>query len=200
MIKFPTEYGVEEIRGDQMVDCEYYIAMLEMDDHLQTMNIEEQQTMAEPVERLEEILLDNSKPDRTTRIGTLANSIVCQALTTFLKENQDVFAWSHEDIPGIDPLVMVHRLNVSPFFPPILQKKRVLAPERNRAITKEVYKLQEVDFIKEVYYPNWLANVVMVKKANGKWRMCVDFTDLNKECPKDSYHLPRVDVLVDFTA
>ena len=66
--------------------------MLEMDDHLQTMNIEEQQMVAVPIEGLEEILLDNSKPDRTTRIGTLANSIVCQALTTFLKENQDVFA------------------------------------------------------------------------------------------------------------
>ena len=135
-----------------MVACEYYIAMLEMDDHLQTMNIEEQ--LVEPVERLEEILLDNSKPDRTTRIGTLANSIVCQALTTFLKENQDVFSWSHEDMPGNDPSIMVHRLNVSPSFPPIRQKKRVLALEQNRAITKEVYKLQEVDFIKEVYYPN----------------------------------------------
>ena len=56
-----------------------------------------------------------------------------------------------------------------------------------------------MDFIKEVYCPNWLANIVMVKKANGKWRMCVDFTDLNKECPKDSYPLLRVNVLVDFT-
>ena len=55
-------------------------------------------------------------------------------------------------------------------------------------------------FIREVYYPDWLANVVMVKKANGKWRMCVDFTDLNKACPKDSYHLPRIDQLVDSTA
>ncbi|XP_030963996.1 uncharacterized protein LOC115985174 [Quercus lobata] len=55
-------------------------------------------------------------------------------------------------------------------------------------------------FIQEVYYPDWLANVVMVKKANGKWRMCVDFTDLNKACPKDSYPLPRIDQLVDSTA
>ena len=54
-------------------------------------------------------------------------------------------------------------------------------------------------FIKEAYYPDWLANVVMVKKANGKWRMCVDFTDLNKACPKDSYPLPRIDQLVDST-
>ena len=50
-----------------------------------------------------------------------------------------------------------------------------------------------------MYYPDWLANVVMVKKANGKWRMCVDFTDLNRACPKDSYPLPRIDTLVDST-
>ena len=55
-------------------------------------------------------------------------------------------------------------------------------------------------FIREVYYPKWLANVVLVKKANGKWRMCIDFTDLNKACPKDSFPLLRIDQLVDFTA
>ena len=69
---------------------------------------------------------------------------------------------------GIDPLVIVHRLNVSPSFPPIRQKKRVFAPERDRVIAEKVRKLQEADFIREVYYPDWLANVVMVKKANGK--------------------------------
>ena len=58
----------------------------------------------------------------------------------------------------------------------------------------------EADFIREVYYPDWLANVVMVKKVNGKWRMCVDFTDLNKACPKDSYPLLQIDTLVDSTA
>ncbi|XP_030936360.1 uncharacterized protein LOC115961527 [Quercus lobata] len=95
---------------------------------------------------------------------------------------------------------MVHRLNVSPSFPSIRQKKRVFTLERDQAIAEEVRKLQEVRFIREVYYPNWLANVVMVKKASEKWRMCVDFTDLNKACPRDSYPLPRVDVLVDSTA
>ena len=65
---------------------------------------------------------------------------------------------------------------------------------------EEVRKLQEASFIKEVYYHDWLANLVMVKKASGKWRMCVDFTDLNKACPKDSYPFSRVDVLVDSTA
>ena len=63
----------------------------------------------------------------------------------------------------------------------------------------EVNKLLAANFIREVYYPEWLANVVMVKKANGKWRMCVNFTDLNQVCPKDSFPLPRIDQLVDST-
>ena len=81
------------------------------------MSIEEQRTRKEPVERLKEIPLDSSRLDRITRIGTLASPTVRQALVAFLKENQDVFAWSHEDMPRIDPSVMVHRLNVSPFCP-----------------------------------------------------------------------------------
>ena len=127
IIKFPTQYGVGELRGDQVATRECYIAILEMDDHLQTMSIEEQRMGVEPVERLEEIPLDSSRLDRTTRIGTFASPTICLALIAFLKENQDVFAWSHEDMPGIDPLVMVHRLNVSPSFLPVGQKKRVFA-------------------------------------------------------------------------
>ena len=76
----------------------------------------------------------------------------------------------------------------------------MFAPEQDQAIAEEVRKLQEASFIREVYYPDWLANVVMVKIASGKWRMCVDFTDLNKACPKDNYPLSRVDVLIDSMA
>ena len=75
----------------------------------------------------------------------------------------------------------------------------MFALERDDAIKDEVQKLMVAKFIREVSYPDWLANVVMVKKANGKWRMCVDLTDLNKACPKDSYPLPRIDQLVDST-
>ena len=100
-------------------------------------------------------------------------------------------------MPKINPSVKVHRLSVSPSFPPVYQKKRVFAQERDKAIAKEFHKLQDVKFIREVYYPGWLANMVMVKKANRKLRMCVDFTDLNKTCPKDSYPLPRIDILMD---
>ena len=100
---------------------------------------------------------------------------------------------------GIDPSIMVHKLNVSSSFPLVRQKKRVFAQEQDKVIAKEVQKLLEADFIREVYYSDWLVNVVMVKKAKGKWRMYVDFTDLNKACPKDSYPLPRIDTLVDST-
>ena len=75
-----------------------------------------------------------------------------------------------------------------------------VAPKRNKAVMEEVEKLLAAGFIREVYYPKWLANVVMVKKSNGKWKMCVDFTDLNNACTKDSFPLPRIDQLVDSTA
>ena len=100
-------------------------------------------------------------------------------------------------MPRIDPSVITHRLNVHPSSKPVRQKKKIFAPKRDNAIKEEVQKLTTAQFIREVYYPDWLANVMMVKKANGKWKMCVDFTNLNKACPKDSYLLPRIDQLVD---
>ena len=83
---------------------------------------------------------------------------------------------------------------------PVKQKRRKFTPERVEAIAKEVEKLLKAQFIQEVYYPNWLANVVLVKKPNRKWRMCMDFIDLNKACPKDSFPLPRINALVDSTS
>ena len=72
-------------------------------------------------------------------------------------------------MPVIDPSVIVHRMNVNLTSSPIRQKKRVFAQERDKVIAEEVRKLLEVGLIREVYYPDWLANVIMVKKANGKW-------------------------------
>ena len=103
-------------------------------------------------------------------------------------------------MPEIDPQVVSHRLNVDPSFRPVKQKRRGMAPERQEAIREEVGKLLKAQSIREVQYPDWLANIVLVKKSNNKWRLCVDFTDLNKACPKDCYPLPRIDLLVDATA
>ena len=101
---------------------------------------------------------------------------------------------------GISPRVIEHKLNVNPEKKPVQQKLRVFAPKRNQAIMNEINKLLSASFIREMYYPEWLANVDLVKKANGKWRMFVDFTDLNKACPKDSFPLPRINQLVDSIA
>ena len=110
------------------------------------------------------------------------------------------FAWSHEDMLEIDPSVITHRLNVSLSYKPVRQKRRVFAPKWDNAIKEKVQKLEIAKFIRKVYYPNWLANVVMVKKANDKWRICVDFTNLNKTYPKDICSLPRINQLVDSIA
>ena len=199
-IKFPTEHKVRQVQGDQLGARECYLAMLAMDEQVQTMNIEEKTIVAKPTEALENIPLDERNLERYTRIGADLEGKNKKDLIQFLKKNIDVFAWSHEDMPSIDPGVITHRLNICPSFKPVQQKKRVFTPERDDAIKKEVQKLMTGKFIREVYYPDWLVNVVMVKKANGKWRMCVDFTDLNRACPKDSYPLPCIDQLVDSTA
>ena len=192
-VKFPTEYGVRQVQGDQLAARECYLAMLSVDKHMQTMAIEERRVTAEPTEVLENIPLEEGNPEKFTRIGTRMKEKTKQDLVQFLRKSINVFAWNHEDMPGIDPSVITHRLNVHPSSKPVRQKKRVFAPERDNAIKKEVQKLTTAQFIREVYYPDWLANVMMVKKANGKWKMCVDFTNLNKACPKDSYLLPRID-------
>ena len=102
-----------------MAACKCYIAMLELGDYQQTMYIGEQRTAVEPVEELEEIILDESRLERRTRMGTLASPLIRQDLTGFLRMNQDVFVWSHEEMPGIDPSVIVHKLNVNPASSPI---------------------------------------------------------------------------------
>ena len=101
---------------------------------------------------------------------------------------------------GVDPTVITHRLNINPSFKPVKQKRRSFAPERQKAINEEVGKLLQAKAIRVVEYPEWLANVVLVKKANGKWWLCIDFTNINGACLKDSFPLPRIDLIVDATA
>ena len=81
-------------------------------------------------------------------------------------------------MPRIDRKIIQHCLNVNLECKPIQQKQRIFAPEPNKAVIEEVEKLLKANLIREVFYLDWLANVVMVKKSNGKWRMCIDFTDL----------------------
>jgi hypothetical protein len=121
-------------------------------------------------------------------------------LVDFLRANADIFAWSPSDMPGIPSEVAEHSLDILPHSRVVQQRLRRFDEERRRAIGAELRKLLEAGFIKEVFHPTWLANPVLVKKKNGKWRMCVDYTSLNKACPKVPFPLPRIDKIVDSTA
>ena len=156
--------------------------------------------MQPDIEQLDEIQIDPTKPDRLISVGSLLDGTVCNKLVKFLRDNQDCFAWSHSNIPGIDPKVTTHQLNIDPSHKPVKQKRQKLGIERNRIVNEEVRKLIEARFIREVHYPEWIANVIIMKKKNGKWRVYIDFTDLNKTCPKDSFPLPHINRLVDATA
>nr|GEV36573.1 reverse transcriptase domain-containing protein [Tanacetum cinerariifolium] len=118
-------------------------------------------------------------------------------LCSVLKKKLDIFAWRPSDMTGVPRSVAEHRLNIRKGYSPVRQKKRCQAPERARAIQAEVQKLVKARIMREVYYHDWLSNPVMVKKHDGSWRMCVDFTDLNKACPQDCYPLPEIDWKVE---
>jgi hypothetical protein len=100
---------------------------------------------------------------------------------------------------GIPREVIEHKLAIDPTFKPIKQKERRYTPERRETIRIEVNKLLEDGFIRPVDYPNWLANPVLVEKTDGFWRMRIDYTSLNKACPKDEYPLPHICQILDST-
>ena len=141
----------------------------------------------------------DDNPEHLAYIGSKLAEDLRHLLIHFLKQNKDVFMWKQEDMGGIDPAIITHRLNVSPSFK-LVKQKRSFAPERQKVINEEVDKLLQAGAIREVEYLEWLANVILVKKANGKWRLCIDFTDVNRACLKDSFPLPRIDLIVDATA
>ena len=115
----------------------------------------------------------------------------------FLKRNVDVFAWNAYEAPGVDPSFVCHHLNANPFVIPRKQPPRRFSRDYSDAVKDEVVKVKQVGANKEVFYLEWLANTVVVKKKNGKWQVCVDFINLNKACPKDPFPMPRIDQLVD---
>ncbi|KAM2724191.1 hypothetical protein EV1_027047 [Malus domestica] len=164
---------------------------------------------AQPAEELENVSISKDHPDRMVKIGTTLSPPLRLSLISFLQENAEVFAWSYKDMPGISPDIICHHLSIDPKTKPVKQRRRSYDVERYEAMKAEVEKLKDIGFVREVNYPTWVANVVLVKKNPTKeslllqkvlWRMCVDYTDLNKGCPKDSFPLPLIDRLIDSTA
>ena len=183
MIKFPTTGGVGMVRGDQRVARECYSASIKQkavdNVYMDELDMrDEVNTRPEPSEELELVQLDDNL-EHLAYIGSRLAEDLRHLLIHFLKQNKDVFVWKQEDIGGIDPAIITHRLNVSPSFKPVKQKRRSFASEIQKPINEEVGKLLQAGAIKEVEYPEWLANVVLVKKANGKCQLYIDFTNIN---------------------
>ena len=135
------------------------------------------------VELITRVQIDGTDPKRHVGIGAELKGSIRRELIAFLKKNKKTFAWTTEDMPGIDIKIASHQLNVDPSHKPVKHKRRKLGPEKAKVINEEVERLLKAGLIREVKYPDWLANIVVVKKKNGKWRVCVDYTDLNKACP-----------------
>ncbi|GKU89055.1 hypothetical protein SLEP1_g3247 [Rubroshorea leprosula] len=190
-MKFPTPMGIATLRGNQEVARHCYITSVtqpmkgkaqtpeaipqQIPDNQQVMGVEivdnrpEDETRAAPIEDVEEVLIDDRDLSRKTQIGTRLNPEERAELIAFLQANNDVFAWTSAEMPGIP----------------------------NSAIKDEVEKLLQAGSVRKVDYCEWVANPVLVKKANGKWRICIDYTNLNNACPKDCYPMPSFDKLVE---
>nr|KYP38666.1 Transposon Ty3-I Gag-Pol polyprotein [Cajanus cajan] len=159
----------------------------------------EHEDRVEPIETTVPFQLGKNE-EQVTFLSSQLSETEARDIKQVLREYSDLFAWTAANMPGIDPNFHCHRLSVCRDAKPVAQKKRKMGGERARAVKEETTKLLQAGFIREVKYSTWLANVVMVKKSNGKWRMCTDYTDLNKACPKDAYPLPHIDALVDGAA
>ncbi|KAL6219351.1 hypothetical protein ACLB2K_007110 [Fragaria x ananassa] len=103
-------------------------------------------------------------------------------------------------MPGLNPSLVCHTMNVEPRAKPVVQARRNYHKEDEVQIKQEIEKLLVCGFIKPIKHPTWLANIVPVKKKNGQVRICIDYRDLNKACPKDEFPLPNMDMLIDSTS
>ncbi|GAV68199.1 hypothetical protein CFOL_v3_11702 [Cephalotus follicularis] len=148
LMKFPTSFGVGEVRGDQQAARQCYktaIADRRKDKVLLIANVElrgdVEPERPHPVKDVVQVPLEAGNSERVFQVGSHLGEAEQGELITFLRDNRDVFAWSAEEVPGISPSVMTHRLSVDLTRTPTRQKKRNFAPERQQAIADEVSKL-----------------------------------------------------------
>jgi hypothetical protein len=210
-MKIPVPKGVMTVFGDQQE-----ARNIEKGHTPGQVNVYQLKTTEERKEPYEEVKRDKERieiaadgetkkvyfddmPDRAVTIGAHLNPEEEKELMQFLNQNKDVFAWSAKDLQGVDRDIIEHVLETDEKIAQKKQKLRKMSEEKEKAVEAEVQRLQDAKVIREVKYLVWLANTVPVTKKNGKWRMCVDFTDLNKAC-KDDFPLERVDKIVDDAA
>lgn len=182
-MKFPTEFGIGEVFGDQVIARQCYLTTVipnkltcEEQTINQIMEIEPQDMLSpskintcSPVGETEEVEVIPGQPGKTTKIGKHLQEPLKQELVGLIREFSDIFAWDPKDMPGIPESIARHSLHVNPKAHPVCQNKRVFSEDKQKAIEEEINRLLEAKFIEPVKFPTWISNVVLVKKSNGKW-------------------------------
>ncbi|KAL6125282.1 hypothetical protein ACLB2K_073341 [Fragaria x ananassa] len=152
-------------------------------------------------EELETIILSNDPAiQKPILISSNLSIEERKHLVELLKEFNDVFTWNYEEMPGLNPSLVCHTLNMEPGAKPVVQARRNYHKEDEVQIKQEIEKLLACGFIKPIKHPTWVANIVPMKKKNGQVRICIDYRDLNKACPKDKFPLLNMDMLIDSTS
>nr|GEZ04816.1 reverse transcriptase domain-containing protein [Tanacetum cinerariifolium] len=181
MLKTPVERGVITLKSSKLVPLECTMVF----------GPRETPSAAKPIiEERVKVAINPEYPEQTVMIGSTLTKGGHNKLCGLLQHNLDIFAWKPADMTGVPRHIVKHHLNVQEGCSMVRQKKRGQAADRNQAIQEEVGKLVGAGIMREVHYHDWLSNPVMVKKHDDSWRMCVDFKDLNKACPKDEKSLP----------
>nr|GEX75014.1 hypothetical protein [Tanacetum cinerariifolium] len=173
MLKFPVDGGIVTIRSTILIPTKCAVV---------TTTSKEILKEAEVCHENFKVALHPNFSDQEIAIEGTLSAKRQKELCSLLKKNLDIFAWQPSDMTGVPRLVAKHQLNIREGYLPVRQKKRGQASERAKAIQVEIQKLVEAGIMREVYYHDWFSIPVMVKKHDGSWRMCVDFTDLNKAC------------------
>ncbi|GKA51553.1 reverse transcriptase domain-containing protein [Tanacetum coccineum] len=188
MLKILVERGVITLKSSKLVPLECAVVF----------GPKEAPSATKPmIEERIKVAINPKYPEQTVMIGSTLTEEGRNKLCGLLQRNLDIFAWKPADMTGVPRHIAEHRLNVREGCSLVRQKKRGQSANRNQAIQEEVGKLVEAGIMKEVQYHDWLSNPIMVKKHDDSWRMCVDFKDLNKACPKDGYPLPKIDWKVE---
>ncbi|XP_073051308.1 uncharacterized protein [Primulina eburnea] len=187
-------YGTEVVQEEEYEDDE-----LQFDELLMAPSKMEdgQHEVQDP---LEEINLGELENPKVVYVSKLLEEQLKQDLISMLKEYRDCFAWSYDDIPGLDRKLVEHRLPLKEGFKPFQQPSRCMSKEVELKVKEEVEKMLKAKFIKPIRYTEWLSNIVPVMKKNSKVRICIDFRDLNCATPKDVYVMPIPDMLIDSVA
>ncbi|CAL8137246.1 unnamed protein product [Prunus armeniaca] len=175
LLKFPTPHGTDTVRGDQLGARSCYASAVKSTNRQHRGEaLAVTQAPAPPragIERpedpREESATQQAEPVEDLQLVTSLSQELRSDLIAFLCLNSEVFAWSYNDMSGISPDVISHRLSINPAVRPVRQKRRAYDPERYEAMKAEVDKLSTIGFIKEVDYPTWLANVVMLVDATA---------------------------------